>query len=131
MRPRSRRAKRRRGPGARSAAATDQPPAAAPARRRSRPPPLPPAPLSARRSRPPRGRAKEQYHGTDPDSRIMTHRTTAGFEQHDNAQVAVEQTSLLIVAPTLSNHPTDQGQALPPVAAISPALGPPAGTGPP
>jgi len=36
-----------------------------------------------------------------------------------------EQTSLLIVATTLSNHPTDQGQALPTVDAISPALGQP------
>ena len=38
----------------------------------------------------------------------------------------MEQTSLLIVAPTLSNHPTDQGQALPTVEAIPAALGRPA-----
>jgi len=70
-------------------------------------------------------RDKDQYNFTDPDSRIMKNSTDAGFEQHYNAQVAVEQASLLIMAATLSNHPTDQGEALPTVDAIPPALGPP------
>jgi transposase len=80
-------------------------------------PPTPPTPGP---------RDKDQYNFTDPDSRIMKNSTNAGFEQHYNAQVAVEQTSLLIVAPTLSNAPTDQGQALPTVDAIPAALGRPA-----
>ena len=79
-------------------------------------PPTPPTPGP---------RDKDQYNFTDPDSRIMKNSTNAGFEQGYNAQVAVEQTSLLIVATTLSNQPTDQGQALPTVDAIPPALGQP------
>ena len=85
--------------------------------------------------RPPRGRApkpptpgpqdKDQYNFTDPDSRIMKNSTDAGFEQHYNAQVAVDQTSLFIVAPTVSNHPIDQHEVEPTVAAISPCLGKP------
>ncbi len=57
--------------------------------------------------RTPRGRApkaptpgprdKDQYNFTDPESRIMKHSSTEGFEQDYNAQVAVDQASLLIV----------------------------------
>lgn len=70
-------------------------------------------------------RDKDQYNFTDPDSRIMKNSTNGGFDQDYNAQVAVEHTSLLIVATTLSSHPTDQGEALPTVDAIPPALGRP------
>jgi len=85
--------------------------------------------------RKPRGRApkppvpgprdKDQYNLTDPDSQIMKNSTNKGFDQHYNAQAAVEQTSLLIVAPTLSNHPVDTKEALPTVDAIPAQLGRP------
>ncbi len=48
-----------------------------------------------------------------------------GFDQYYNAQVVVEQKSLLILATTLSNHPNDQKEALPTIDAISPKLGKP------
>ena len=86
--------------------------------------------------RKPRGRApkppspepcdKDQYNFTDPESRIMKNGTNQGFDQHYNAQVAVTQDSFLIVATTLSNHPTDYGEALPTVDAIAPDVGKPA-----
>ncbi len=85
--------------------------------------------------RTPRGRApktptpgprdKDQYNFTDPESRIMKHRSTEGFEQDYNAQVAVDQGSLLIVGVSLSNHPTDQHEATPTLDAIPPEVGPP------
>lgn len=75
---------------------------------------------------PPAGpRDKDQYNFTDPESAIMKNPNNKGFDQHYNVQVAVEQKSLLIVAPTLSNNPTDRQQALPTVDAIAPALGTP------
>jgi transposase len=70
-------------------------------------------------------RAKDQYNFTDPDSRIMKNSTNDGFDQHYNAQAAVDQDSLLIVAPTLSNHPVDTAEALPTVRAIPAELGQP------
>jgi transposase len=89
-----------------------------------------------RNKRPPRGRAPkppepgpradDQYNFTDPDSRIMKNSTDAGFDQHYNAQVAVEQAHLFIVAATVSNHPNDQHEVQPTVDAISPRLGQPA-----
>lgn len=88
-----------------------------------------------RGGRPPRGkpprpptpgpRDKDQYNFTDPDSRIMKNSTDQGFDQHYNAQVAVEQDSLLIVGHSLSNHVNDYAEAIPTVAAIPPALGVP------
>jgi transposase len=85
--------------------------------------------------RPPRGRAPkppepgpregDQYNFTDPDSRIMKNSTDAGFDQHYNAQVAVDQASLFIVAPTVSHHPNDQHEVEPTVDAISPRVGKP------
>jgi transposase len=85
--------------------------------------------------RTPRGRApkpptpgprdKDQYNFTDPESRIMKHSSTEGFEQDYNAQIAVDQESLLIVGESLSNHPTDQHQAEPTLDAIPPDLGTP------
>lgn len=70
-------------------------------------------------------RPRDQYNFTDPDSAIMKNSTNHGFDQHYNAQVAVEQTSLLIVAPRLSNHPVDTAEALPTLTAIPTELGQP------
>ena len=92
--------------------------------------------VKARRPhRKPRGRApkpptpgprdKDQYNFTDPDSRIMKNSTDGGFDQHYNVQVAVDQDSLLIVAPSLSNHPNDQHEVEPTLEALSPRLGQP------
>ena len=88
-----------------------------------------------RKGHKPRGRApkppmpgprdKDQYNFTDPESRIMKNSTDDGFDQHYNAQVAVEQESLLIVANTLSNHATDQAEAIPTLDAIPDEVGKP------
>ena len=51
---------------------------------------------------------------------------SGGFEQADNAQVAVDQASFFIVACSLSNHPNDKAEAEPTLGALSPALGTPA-----
>jgi Transposase DDE domain len=51
--------------------------------------------------------------------------TDEGFDQHYNAQVAVDQASLLIVATSLSNHPNDKQEAEPTVDALSPRVGTP------
>ena len=90
----------------------------------------------ARRSgRKPRGRPptpptpgpqdKDQYNFTDPESRIMKCSTSDGFEQAYNAQVAVDQETLLIVAHALSNHANDKGEAVPTLDALSSELGTP------
>ena len=88
-----------------------------------------------RRGRKPRGRKpkpptpgprdKDQYNFTDPESRIMKNSTNNGFDQHYNAQLAVEQESFLIVANTLSNHANDQNEAIPTLDAIAAELGKP------
>jgi transposase len=67
----------------------------------------------------------DQYNFTDPQSRIMKNPTDAGFEQDYNAQVAVDQGSLLIVGWALSNHPNDSQEAEPTLQAIPSALGTP------
>ncbi len=69
--------------------------------------------------------AQDQYNFTDPESRIMKNSTDDGFDQHYNAQAAVDQRSLLIVASALSNHPNDKREAEPTLAAISPQVGTP------
>ncbi len=69
--------------------------------------------------------AKDQYNFTDPESRIMKNSTDDGFDQHYNAQAAVEQDSFLIVANGLSNHPNDKQEALPTLDGLAPALGQP------
>src|SRR5438128_10799366 len=79
-------------------------------------PPTPPVPGP---------RDGDQYNFTDPESRIMKNPTDAGFEQDYNAQVAVDQGSLLIVGWALSNHPNDSQEAEPTLAAIPSALGTP------
>lgn len=70
-------------------------------------------------------RDKDQYNFTDPDSRMMKNSSNDGFDQHYNAQVAVAQDTLLIVASTLSNHPTDHHEAAPTLDAIASAVGTP------
>jgi hypothetical protein len=67
-------------------------------------PPTPPVPGP---------RDGDQYNFTDPESRIMKNPTNAGFEQDYNAQMAVDQGSLLIVGHALSNHPNDSQEAEP------------------
>ena len=67
----------------------------------------------------------DQYNFTDPDSRIMKNSTNAGFDQHYNAQVAVDQPTLLVVGTALSNHPNDKQEAVPVVEAISSRVGKP------
>jgi len=70
-------------------------------------------------------RDKDQYNFTDPESRIMKNSTNDGFDQHYNVQVAVDQESYLIVANTLSNHVTDQAEAIPTLDAIPAEVGQP------
>ncbi len=62
---------------------------------------------------------------TLPDSRIMKNSTDDGFDQPYNVQAAVDQDSLLIVAPSLSNHPNDQREVEPMLDALPPQLGQP------
>jgi hypothetical protein len=57
----------------------------------------------------------------------MKNSANSGFDQHYNAQVAVDQTSQLIVAAALSNHPNDTAEAEPTLAALPPELGTPPG----
>ncbi len=88
-----------------------------------------------RKGKPPRGRPPtppspgprddDQYNFTDPESRIMKNSTDKGFNQHYNAQVAVDQDCLLIVGTSLSNHPNDQAEVVPTVDAIPAGLGTP------
>jgi transposase len=66
---------------------------------------------------------KDQYNFTDPDSRIMKNSTDEGMDQHYNAQIAVDQVSLLIVAHTLSNHPNDKQELEPTLDALPSDLG--------
>lgn len=84
-----------------------------------KPPGRPPTPPSGE------PQDKDQYNFTDPESRIMKSSSSAGFEQAYNAQVAVDQASLLIVACSLSNHPNDKAEAEPTLAALPPDLGTP------
>ena len=62
---------------------------------------------------------------SDPESRIMKNPTNTGFEQDYNAQVAVDQASLLIVGCALSNHPNDTQEAEPTLEAIASTTGTP------
>ena len=84
----------------------------------------------------PRGRApkppeegprdKDQYNFTDPDSRIMKNSTDQGFDQHYNAQVAVDHSSLLVVGCRVSDHANDKKEAIPTLDAIPSEVGKPA-----
>lgn len=69
---------------------------------------------------------KDQYNFTDPASRIMKNSNNAGFDQHYNVQVGVDQDARLIVATTLSNHPNDKREVEPLLDAIPSQLGQPA-----
>ena len=69
--------------------------------------------------------AKDQYNFTDPESRIMKNSTDQGFDQHYNSQVAVDQDSRFIVGCSVSNHVTDQQEAIPTVEAIPAEVGKP------
>ena len=73
----------------------------------------------------PGARENDQYNFTDPDSRIMKNSTDQGVDQHYNAQIAVTQDSLFIVAQSLSNHPNDQHELSPTVDALPSAAGHP------
>ncbi len=70
---------------------------------------------------------KDQYNFTDPDSRIMKNSTNSGYDQHYNAQVAVAQDTMLILATSLSDHPNDKREVEPTLDALSPRLGQPEG----
>ncbi len=76
--------------------------------------------LGGRKPKPPipGPRDKDQYNFTDPDSPIMKNSNNKGFDQHYNGQVAVEQSSILIVGNQLSDHPNDKQQAVPTFEAI-------------
>jgi Transposase DDE domain len=62
---------------------------------------------------------------SDPESRIMKNPTDAAFEQDYNAQVAVDQKSLLMVGWARSNHPNDNREADPRLSAIPSKIGTP------
>ncbi len=66
---------------------------------------------------------KDQDNVTDPESRIMKHRTDAGFAQSDHVQVAVDQARMVIVGRSHAHHPTDPHEIPPTVSAIPPDLG--------
>ncbi len=70
-------------------------------------------------------RAKDQDNFTDPDARIMKNPSDAGVDQDDNAQVAVDQGSLLSVGASLSTHPNDSHEAEPTLTVIPPEVGTP------
>jgi Transposase DDE domain len=80
-------------------------------------------------ARPPRrcqGRVKATSTTSPTQSRAScANPTDAAFEQDYNAQVAVDQGSLLIVGWALSNHPNDSQEAEPTLAAIPSVIGMP------
>jgi len=70
----------------------------------------------------------DQYNFTDPESRIMKNSHNDGFDQHDNAPIATDHNSVLVVAHSLSNHANDQAEVEPTLDALPDILGtPPAG----
>lgn len=52
----------------------------------------------------------------------MKNSTNQGFDQHYNVQIAVDQSSQIIIAHSLSNHPNDKQEVEPTLAAISPKI---------
>ena len=76
-------------------------------------PPAPPAPGP---------QPQEQHNFTDPDSRIM--KTSSGFGQCYNAQLAVDVDSRLIVGERVSPAPNDKQQLVATLAAVAPVAGP-------
>ena len=69
----------------------------------------------------------DQYNFTDPDSRIMKNSRDKGFDQHYNAQLAVDQEAMLIVGYSLSNHANDQQEVAPTLAFVPKEIGTPCG----
>ena len=69
---------------------------------------------------------QDQYNFTDPESRIMKAGTGDHFEQADNAQLAVETESLLIVGQRVSAAPNDKQQLVPTLQSIPAGVGVPA-----
>jgi hypothetical protein len=73
-------------------------------------------------------RDRDQYSFTDPDSHTMKNSNDDGFDQHDNAQIAADRHSLLVMAHALSNYANDQAEVERTLDALPDALGiPPAG----
>ncbi len=64
---------------------------------------------------------KKQENFTDPESRIM--KTASGFQQSYNAQAAVDDHSLLIVALEVTNNASDAGRLVPMLDAVEASLG--------
>lgn len=58
---------------------------------------------------------------TDPESRIM--KTSQGFDQCYNGQIAVDEATQVIVATGLTNSAADQGQLLPVITTVEATLG--------
>ena len=64
---------------------------------------------------------KKQENFTDPESRIM--KTSNGFEQCYNAQAAIDDESLLIVAVEVTNNAGDVGRLVPMLDAVEATVG--------
>lgn len=64
---------------------------------------------------------KSQENFTDPDSRIM--KTSGGFEQCYNAQIAVDAGTQIIVAAEITQAPNDKQQLIPVMQAVSAETG--------
>jgi hypothetical protein len=61
---------------------------------------------------------KAQRNFTDPESRIMKDGATKSFEQCYNCQAAVDETSQVIVAATVTQQPNDKQQVEPLISAV-------------
>ena len=73
-------------------------------------------------------RDKAQDNCTDPESRSMKNSPNDGFDQQDNAHVATDHASVLLVAYSLSTHANAQAEVVPTLDTLPEALGtPPAG----
>lgn len=68
---------------------------------------------------------KDQYNFTDPESSIMKSGSTGSFEQDYNAQMAVDQESMLVVGRHISNHPNDKKELNPVLDSIPEEAGKP------
>jgi len=66
---------------------------------------------------------KKQDNFTDPESRIM--KTSGGFEQCYNAQIAVEESSQLIVAAVVTQNAADSEQLMPVIEEVKEVTGEP------
>ena len=73
----------------------------------------------------PGARVKDHYNFTDPESRIMKESASGGFDQDYNAQVVVDQASMLVIGALVCNQPNDVQALLPTLDAIPAAVGVP------